>query len=200
VTNPLSGGCPHCGQIDQVQNVPAVVAGGHSTYRGASPMVGSAPGGVFVGYQQHGGVAVTETARGLNLVPPWPRTGCLIVGVVLLSLGTLGLTNLAGKASAPEDLDAARQAGTAAGRWLLPAMGLAITALLVWFLIRAMRTRSRIRRGMPAALAVWNSGWFCHRCGGVFFPAGTPHDVPTARLLSSREFQGIVHHAGRFHP
>lgn len=57
----------------------------------------------------------------------------------------------------------------------------------------------RIRRGMPRALAVWQAGWYCERCDGVFFPASAaPAGAEPGVLMSAAEFQHLVWDAGGF--
>jgi hypothetical protein len=57
----------------------------------------------------------------------------------------------------------------------------------------------RVTRGTPRALAVWQAGWYCERCDGVFFPAtGAPAGAEPGVLMSAGEFQHLVWDAGGF--
>ena len=57
----------------------------------------------------------------------------------------------------------------------------------------------RVRRGMPRALAVWQSAWYCERCDGVFFAASTaPAGAGSGQLMSPGEFQHLVWDAGGY--
>jgi hypothetical protein len=63
----------------------------------------------------------------------------------------------------------------------------------------------RIRRGMPSAMAVWQAGWYCERCDGVFFPPGTSLPAATApagavpgELMTAGDFQHLVWTAGGY--
>ncbi len=63
----------------------------------------------------------------------------------------------------------------------------------------------RVRRGMPGAMAVWQAGWYCERCDGVFFPPGTslPAADPAAgagpgALMTAGDFQRLVWAAGGY--
>lgn len=57
----------------------------------------------------------------------------------------------------------------------------------------------RVQRGMPRALAVWQAGWYCGRCDGVFFtPSAAPAGVATGELMSAGEFQHLVWSAGGY--
>ena len=59
----------------------------------------------------------------------------------------------------------------------------------------------RVRRGMPQALAVWRAAWYCERCDGVFFVAGTvPAGAVAGQLMSPGEFQQLVWAAGGYAP
>lgn len=65
-------------------------------------------------------------------------------------------------------------------------------------------TVSRVRRGMPGALAVWQEAWYCERCDGVFFPASAvpagavPVGAVPGQLMSPAEFQHLVWTAGGY--
>jgi ribosomal protein S27AE len=61
------------------------------------------------------------------------------------------------------------------------------------------RRRRRIRAGKPAALAVWNDGWYCGRCGLVYFQPGyEPKGVALRQALSPAQFQHEVYRAGGY--
>ena len=184
MTRPFSGTCPHCAQIDQVQRVPAIVGSGRSTYRESGLTVSGDPGGVSVGVQSNDGVAITDTARRLDFVPPSrPSVGNLAgcVSILMLMGGIYGVAVCIDQNAAVGWL------------WLLFFLG---GVVLFVHTIRRIRSRTGPVPDVSAARAVWNSGWFCHRCGGAFFPVDTPHTVPTGKLLSPEEFREVVHDAG----
>jgi hypothetical protein len=87
-----------------------------------------------------------------------------------------------------EATTAAHQVASFIGSWLIP------TLLTVFFalFIRRQRINARLRRGNPESVALWSAAWFCHRRGGVFFPAGTPLEVPTGQLLPALAFRQLV--------
>jgi hypothetical protein len=150
--------------------------------------VSSDPGGISVGVQWNDGVAITDTARRLGFVLPSRTLVSELAGCVSILMIMAGIWGVIVVISSDRD-------AKIGWLWLLCFLaGLAI-------FVRALRTRNRIIANLdiPTARAVWNSGWFCHRCGGVFFPVDTPHTVPTGRLLSPEEFRRVVHNAGRFH-
>ncbi|WP_034268788.1 hypothetical protein [Actinospica robiniae] len=62
-----------------------------------------------------------------------------------------------------------------------------------------LKRRKRIQVGKPAALAVWNEGWFCRRCGVVYFQPGyEPNGVGLHQALSLAQFQHQVYRAGGY--
>lgn len=92
---------------------------------------------------------------------------------------------------------AAVWAGTAAGGGAqTAALGIGAFcfayALAMYGWAAARRARLvRVQRGVPAALALWRSAWYCERCDGVFFPGGDA-------LLSAAEFRRQVWSAGGY--
>jgi hypothetical protein len=74
----------------------------------------------------------------------------------------------------------------------LPALAVFVAAgVLVWLYVRRVRVDRRQRRGVPAARQVWEQGWFCHRCGGVYF-------ADAGRLLTPAHFRQLVARAGGY--
>lgn len=62
-----------------------------------------------------------------------------------------------------------------------------------------LKRRKRIQAGKPAALAVWNEGWFCRRCGVVYFQPGyEPKGVGLHQALSPAQFRHEVYRAGGY--
>ena len=69
-----------------------------------------------------------------------------------------------------------------------------VYALAMYGWAAARRARlTRVERGIPAALALWRSAWYCERCDGVFL-AGDAGD----KLLSAPEFRQLVWSAGGY--
>jgi len=57
----------------------------------------------------------------------------------------------------------------------------------------------RVQQGMPRALAVWRSAWYCEQCDGVFFaPDEEPPGVARGELMSPGDFQELVWAAGGY--
>jgi hypothetical protein len=184
----MTGPCPSCGQLDRVQRVPAVYYGGHSYYRGQGPVVAVPAGdGVVHTSGQVSGVTVTGAARALDPFPPRRRDGGLVAAVVLLAV--VGSCFLLLPLSSIDDPPPGGVLGF--GLISLPsACVYAAVGTLVWLYVRRRREHRRRREGIPAAQAVWERGWFCHRCGGVFLPEGP--------LMAPARFRELVARAGGY--
>jgi hypothetical protein len=185
--------CPSCGLLDRVQHVPAAYHGGHSFYRGRGPAaVVPAGDGVIVTNGQVSGVSVTAVARALDPFPPPRRGGGLLAAAIVLVLAGSCFLLLPFSASAdpPPGGVASKVLGIALIS--LPAVCVYVAAgVLVWLYARRLREHRRQRRGVPAAQQMWEQGWFCHRCGGVYF-------ADTGRLLSPAHFRQLVARAGGY--
>ena len=187
--------CPGCGQLDQVQHVPAVYRSGHSFYRGQGPMTAIPAGDSFVyARSEVSGVAVTAVARSLDPFPPRRRGGGLLAGAVVLALagGCLLLLPFSAAGDPPPGGAASELLGVAVVS--LPALCVfAAVGTLLWLYVRRVRAHRRQRRGVPAATQLWEQGWFCHRCGGVYFG-----DARSERLLTPPHFRQLVARAGGY--
>ncbi|WP_410566598.1 hypothetical protein [Amycolatopsis sp. cmx-4-61] len=185
--------CPSCGLLDRVQHVPAAYHGGRSFFRGRGPAVAVPAGdGVVVTNSQVSGVSVTAVARALDPYPPPRRGGGLLVAAILLAL--VGSSFLPLPFWASDDPPPGGAAAEALGIALfaLPsACVYAAAGVLAWLYARRVRAHRRQQRGVPAAQQVWEQGWFCHRCGGVYFADG-------GRLLTPAHFRHLVARAGGY--
>lgn len=193
--------CPHCGQVERVQHVPAVYRNGLGMYQGSSSAVGVAGGHVAYGYATHGGVMISGISSALSPAPAPRKAGWLlgasaffIPPFVLMVWIALNMTRH-GSSSA---VTAAQKGGYAFGTWLMPAFFLLPVALFLGAFIRRVRRNGLVSRGQHAAFAIWNAGWYCDRCGGAFFPVGTPAAVPTGQLLPLGAFRHVVWSAGGY--
>jgi len=196
----MTDSCPACGLVDQVQHVPAAYHGGHSFFRGQGPMVAIPAGeSVLFTSSQVSGVSMTAVARMLDPFPVRRRIGGFFAAAILLALIGLLFTLL------PLSVQDDPPPG-GAGSQLIAVVLMSIPAacvfasvgVLVWLAVKRVRANARQRRGIPAAQALWGHGRFCHRCGGVFFAAGTPGDVPAGRLLEPARFREVVAVAGGY--
>jgi hypothetical protein len=187
--------CPGCGQLDQVQHVPAVYQGGHAFFRGRGPTVAVPTGdGLVFTSSQVSGVSVSAVARSLDPFPPPRRHGGLLAAVLVLAL--TGSCFLLLPFSAFDDLPPGGAGAAALGFAVLalPSACVYVAAgVLVWLYVRRLRERRRQRRGVPAARQLWEQGWFCHRCGGVYFA-----DARAGRLLTPEHFRQLVARAGGY--
>jgi rubredoxin len=179
-TQPAHWACPQCQQIDQAASVPAVVEAGTSAYAGRSDTIGFGSG-ISVG---GGGLASTYgVSRSVGT-----------------QSGTLQSSLASTLAPAPPPF-ARTEKGTCLSTMVFV---VAFPAWVVWFLaiwIEASRRNKRVDQGRPAALAIWNHAWYCHRCGGAYFPAAgadIPPNVPRQTLLEPAAFQQLVWNAGGY--
>ncbi|MEV7095274.1 hypothetical protein AB0M80_20780 [Amycolatopsis sp. NPDC051045] len=185
--------CPSCGLLDRVQHVPAAYHGGHSFYRGQGPAV-AIPAGDSVVYtnSQVSGVSVTAVARALDPFPPPRRGGGLLAAAIVLALA--GSCFLLLPFSAFDDPPPGGAATKVLGAAVISLPSVCVygaAGVLVWLYVRRLREHRRQRRGVPAAQQVWEQGWFCHRCGGVYF-------ADTGRLLTPAHFRQLVARAGGY--
>ena len=185
--------CPSCGQLDQVQHVPAVYRGGHSFFRGQGPTVAVPAGdGVVYTSSQVSGGSVTAVARSLDPFPPPRRSGGLLAAVLALAL--VGSCFLLLPLSAADDPPPGGAGAAALGYAALSLPAVCVygaAGVLVWLYVRRLRAHRRQRRGVPAAQQVWEQGWFCHRCGGGYF-------ADAGRLLTPAHFRQLVARAGGY--
>jgi hypothetical protein len=185
--------CPSCGLLDRVQHVPAAYHGGHSFYRGQGPAVAIPVGdSVVFTNSQVSGVSVTAVARALDPFPLPRRGGGLLAAAIVPALA--GSCFLLLPFSAFDDPPPGGAAAKALGAAVLslPSVGVyGAAGVLVWLYARRLREHRRQRRGVPAARQVWERGWFCHRCGGVYF-------AEAGRLLSPAHFRQLVARAGGY--
>ncbi|MBR7832136.1 hypothetical protein KDL01_02630 [Actinospica durhamensis] len=62
-----------------------------------------------------------------------------------------------------------------------------------------VRRRRRVRSGRAAAVAVWNEGWFCARCGVVYFQPGyEPRNLALHEAVRPERFRREVYLAGGY--
>ncbi|AUI58809.1 hypothetical protein [Amycolatopsis sp. BJA-103] len=184
--------CPRCAQVDQVQSVPAVFQAGQTTYRVQGSMTAVPAGdGVVYTATAHRGVSVTATAAALNPYPVVRGGGCFLTLTLLMLIPAFVFVSFANDVLAENPAPTAGgRVGAAIGAWIFPFGAFALVALFAVLFVLRLRRNARIRRGIPDALEYWRQAWFCHRCGGVFFPRGD--------LMPAAEFRGRVWRAGGY--
>jgi hypothetical protein len=196
--------CPQCSLGDQVQAVPVAYELGVTDYAGTSSGSGTAVGfgisgtgvpvsgiGVSRTATQHSGTMVNRLAAQLMPAPERKRvfSGQAIRRFIALwfLLGILG-AGLSFVSPVFEVLEGVII-------WSIAAFG-------VYAAVVRSRRNARVKRGRPAALALWRTGWLCHRCGGVFVPKtsvtpSTPTEM-AGSLVSVAEFRAQVWTAGGY--
>lgn len=189
---PESRPCPNCGRFDRVANVAAVRE--HEAEPGGSKRAIPAFG---------------EPGRALlPALPPRyrPRTrptrlGRRLSPMPLSSAGPLVVTGLFAGVLAAGGYELHKgsvQYGSSFPFGLVPAfVGAAAVSML---LAAAVRLRLRpVRRGWAAAEQVSRLGWYCSRCGTVYFqPHQAPEGAEDSRSYSLAEFRRFVFRAGGY--
>jgi hypothetical protein len=192
--------CPHCHGLDLVQSVPALHADGVSTTYSSANHTG-------VGITTRGFVPVigtsdierTQTSALVQALPLAPREqplGRLVGWGSLLSIPAVLTLIVAGAyirtLSGSEAWSTAVAAIVMVGLFSLPG-----SIPLLFAALRA-RDNAKIRRGRPAAWAVWSSAWYCHRCGLAFWPVSPSPAIPARQGFAPGQFQWFVWRAGRY--
>jgi hypothetical protein len=179
--------CPACRLGDQVRAVNAVLLDGHATSQSVTQ------------YRR----AVTDTARLLALPPmPPPRTAWY--GWIAVLAGYCLCWALVGVASwrsrpPPSETSVSPLMDIIAPTFFA-APGLVALPLVIWGLVRLKR-KDRLRRDVaPWVAAIHQRAWYCARCAGAFFLAGTvPEAVVTEALIPVGAFRDSVWLLGYHH-
>ncbi|MEU2258473.1 hypothetical protein ABZ540_35505 [Nocardia xishanensis] len=193
--------CPHCGQIDFVQSVPALHADGVSTSYGTSQYTG-------VGVTTRGFVPVigtstvehihtTELARSLARGPAEQPSGRLtVIGLLLLIPALLALFPAVGSVMVDD---------AAASRWTAVVVAICFVGvfaapglIVMGAVIRRDLRNAKIRRGRPHAHAVWQAGFYCHRCGVAYWPYSPAPGIPPRQPFAPPQFRWFVWSAGGY--
>jgi hypothetical protein len=174
--------CPSCRQVDRVTNV-SVVRGRTEI---ASRTVSDANGIV----RRETRARPTPIARELSVVPRGSVAGALI-GCVFFAFGTALLY-----ASHTTMADVGPGSGFPLWPCLLTgAVSASGLLLAVWRYVRGIP----VRRGRGAAEAVSRRGWYCERCGSVYFqPGQAPIGAEAEHAYTTGEFRHIVFAAGGY--
>ncbi len=193
--------CPSCGYDDCVQSVPAIRASGTSTVYGTDyhSGVGVSSSGLMpvMGSSLVERTQSTFLAQSLAPEPAFRGAGRLTALAFVLAVPA-GVNLLIAVVVLLRPHPDISPAGIVVGMFG-PALFLALPSLLIlWFAFRRLRRSARIRRGAPAAYAVWRTGVYCHRCGTCFWPFAPAAGVPVRRPVPPGGFQGIVWNAGGY--
>jgi hypothetical protein len=119
-------------------------------------------------------------ARQLAVEPSDDAYGCLgiVLGVVaIIMIVVYGATSN----------------GSGSGAWVLLVVGF-VAGLACLLLIPVAVARLRlVKAGRPAAMTIWQLGWYCCRCAIVYFQTGeAPPGVAPGQPLTPAQFQHIV--------
>lgn len=193
--------CPSCHSIDFVQSVPAVHADGvtssHST--GMYSGVGVTSAGIVPVFGAHtvDRIQATTLARSFAREPAQQRCGALAVAGALLLLPVLFLVAI-GLASLPTADPATTNVATVIGAGLAVVMLAAPGVLCMSAAILRTRRNQRIVRGRSRAYAVWQAGFYCHRCGSAFWPIPPASGVPARQAFAPPHYRWFVWRAGGY--
>lgn len=178
----LLAACPRCGHVDAILSVPAAYHSARVTEaagRVARDDDASRSDRHAARMRVNGALPVVP-ANELAVAPGNDALvgyGCLGIVLGVITMG--GVT------------------ATVAGGGLFPGVFGFITGLACLFvLLRVPAAVARLRlvnAGRPAATAVWQLGWYCHRCAIVYFQSGeAPPGVAPGQPLWPAQFQHIV--------
>lgn len=193
--------CPGCGQLDCVQSVPALCANGISTSVGAGSYSGfgvSSAGLVpVVGTMTVDRRHTTALAASFALSPPTrptrrlTRTGWLLMIPAFLALPpSIGSVVM-------DDADVPLWARVFVALCFVGA--LATPGLLTLSAANGRRRiNTRIAHGRPSARALWQAGFYCHRCGTAFWPYSPIPPVPGRQSFLPHQFRWQVWNAGGY--
>lgn len=176
--------CPTCYQLDKVVNVTvardaSAAAINVKTGEGASP----APSGEII--------LPTALKTSLSSAPDADGATCGMIALAFISaIPTVILYAI--HANSPAGGDASFPL------WPTYIPG-AITALFIFGAIVSGAQGSPVKTGKDAAEAVSRLGWYCGRCGSVYFQPNTaPAGALDAHAYTTAEFRKIVFKAGGY--
>ncbi|MGY2119480.1 hypothetical protein ACW9HR_36825 [Nocardia gipuzkoensis] len=193
--------CPHCHQLDLVQSVPALKADGVSTSFGTN--VYSAVGVGSTGLVPVFGTAAVERthttalAHSLAREPARTPAGWLTFFSLVLLLPAMsylvpGIYGIAHPVPGVSHAVAALATVVFFGALAAPG------AVLLTVAVCRIRRNGRIVRGRRDAHAVWQAGFYCHRCGVAFWPHSPAPGVPARQAFAPQHFRWLVWNAGGY--
>ncbi len=193
--------CPHCHQLDWVQSVPALHADGVSTSFGTSVYsgVGLAPTGLMpvFGTATVDRTHTTALAHSLAREPARTPAGWMTFAALILLVPALSgiVPAIAGIAHPVPGVSH----GIAALATVMFLGGLAAPgAVMLTVAVCRIRRNGRIVRGRSTAHAVWQAGFYCHRCGVAFWPHSPASGVPARQAFAPQQFRWLVWNAGGY--
>ncbi|MFI6218741.1 hypothetical protein ACIBCD_42595 [Nocardia brasiliensis] len=192
--------CPHCQQIDAIQNVEALRAEGISTSYSTTNYtgVGISTTGLLpvIGTADVERTHVTALAKKLAFAPAQQSAARLVsVGLLLVSPSLVMLIPFALAATEP------RESGliiTIIATVMLLAFWATPGAVVLALAAQRIRRNNKIARGRPVAYAVWRCAFYCHRCNVVYWPSAPAAGLPTHQSLSLDHFRWYVWNTGGY--
>ncbi|WP_435591849.1 hypothetical protein [Nocardia sp. bgisy118] len=193
--------CPNCGQIDFVQSVPALHAGGVSTSYGTNLYsgIGVSSAGLVpvIGTATVERTHTTALARSLAREPSQQPSGRLtVVGLLLLLPALILLAPAIGAIVMTHPQ--ARTLGTWIGALFMVVVVAIPGSLVMGAVIARDLHNAKIRRGRPRAHTVWQAGFYCHRCGVAYWPHSPAPNVPARQPFTPPQFRWFVWNAGGY--
>lgn len=178
--------CPHCGQIDSVRKVSAIVSDGTSSSRYSGY-------GDGIGYSSHGmmvmdeiinltGNSQTQLSQLLSPpIKPYERNFDL-VWLCLALLGSFGfIVTMIGLSNITTDV------ANAIGALIFGLICLGIAALVFTTYLRKSKDEKIWFEGeiprWEKAISKWHQLYFCYRCDGIFLP-GEIFIVPSQYMMN----------------
>lgn len=198
--------CPSCGQGESVHAVPAVYESARATEetiaraRRTANDDDASLARKRAARQQLAATPPPTVGSGVLAPAPKSRVGAFLAGTVMFALLAGVLTVMYNSSKGFTDSTGLDADGS--GSIALHTFSIACTALsglcLVGFAFALIRQLG-IKRGRPAAEAVWRRGWYCGRCAVVYFRSGEqPTGIDAGRQLTPAEFRHLVWSAGGY--
>ncbi len=193
--------CPHCHRLDWVQSVPALYADGVSTSFGTNVYTGVAVASSglvpVVGTATVDRTHTTALAHSLAREPArtpagWLTFFALVLLVPAMSSIVPAIVSIAHPAPGVSHGVAALAIVMFLGALATPG------AVLLTVAVCRIRRNGRIVRGRRNAHAVWQAGFYCHRCGVAFWPHSPAPGVPAHQAFAPQQFRWLVWNAGGY--
>ncbi|MBF6324792.1 hypothetical protein IU451_19970 [Nocardia cyriacigeorgica] len=192
--------CPSCNQLDLVQSVPAIQAGGTSTTFGTA--VYSGTGFTPMGMVPAIGTATVESTHTSALAQdlaraPQTRSSMVLslAGLVMVAPALIAVVGFVASAGGgARDFSASTAVIGSVFLLMLGTPGW----ICLWIAASRSRRNRQILRGRRRAYPVWQAGIYCHRCGLVFWPFSPAPGIPVRQPITPANFRWYVWSAGGY--
>ena len=182
---PALRACPTCGRFDRVANVAAVREHSAGTAL-AGPSAAASPAPVLM--WERSTPRLTRLERALSPAPRSSVRTLAIPGVLVgaMAAGTFYVYDHAVHDGLPFPLD-------------IPLFFTGFSALLLLLASTVYLRLGPVRRGREKAEEVSRLGWYCGRCGSIYFqPHQAPEGAQHSKPYSLAEFRRFVFRAGGY--